>query len=90
MSAEVLVLPGVERRDLGGDLTDQEVLASTASEGITDIIVIGRRRDGSLYVASANGDADRVVGQLMRAVQFMAAATFAGGYPAEDESDGAA
>ena len=39
---------------------------------IPHVVVVGRARGGGLYVASAQGDPDRVVGQLMRAVQQLA------------------
>ncbi len=43
--------------------------------GVTNVIIVGRDRAGELYVASANGDADRDVGMLMRAVSHIAGAT---------------
>jgi hypothetical protein len=75
MSATIHVLPGVERRDLGEVRPDHDVLAGAIAEGVTAAVVVGRDRRGELYLASADGDADRVVGMLMRAVQYLAAMT---------------
>ena len=72
MSAEIHVLPGVERCDLAEPAPDAEVLAQAAANGVRDVVVVGLDRGGGLYVASAQGDPDRVVGQLMRAVQQLA------------------
>jgi hypothetical protein len=87
MAAQVLVLPGIERRDLGEAAPASEVLLKAMEDGITDVIVVGRDRAGDLHISSSSGDADRVVGQLMRAVQFLASATIAQP-PAEDEDEG--
>ena len=69
--AEVVVLPGVERRDLDEPVPDTDVLRWAIENGVTNVIIVGRERNGQLYVASANADADRIVGQLMRAVQYL-------------------
>lgn len=69
MSADVLVLPGVERRDLAGVPGESEVVLRGAIEnGVTDVVVVGRDRRGELYIAGAPSDVDRTVGLLMRAV----------------------
>lgn len=71
--ADIHVLPGVERRDLAGvALPSEEVLQAAINNGVTDVIVIGRSRDGSLYVAGAPPDVDKAVGMLMRAVSVLA------------------
>lgn len=73
--AEVHVLPGIERRDLAGEpVPSHEVLRAALDKGITDVIVVGRQRDGTPYVASAGNDVDRDVGMLMRAVSFLSSA----------------
>ena len=73
MTAEIHVLPGIERRDLGEPAPDAGVLAAALERGVHDVVVVGRDRAGELYIAAAGGDVDRVVGQLMRAVQQLAA-----------------
>lgn len=75
--AEVLVLPGIERRDLIGEPTPAEqVLNASIEKGVTDVVVIGRHRDGSQYVASSLNDVDKSVGVLMSAVHFLTSGTF--------------
>lgn len=69
MSATIVVLPGVERRDLAGNPTPSaSVLRAAIDNGVTDVIVVGRDRSGELYIAGAPPDVDRTVGMLMRAV----------------------
>lgn len=74
-SARVIVLPGVERRDLAGSpCKSSSVLQAAIDGGVTDVIVVGRDRQGKFYLAGAPPDMDRTVGMLMRAVQFLAGA----------------
>ncbi len=74
--AEVHVLPGIERRDLAGHaIPPAEVLQAAIDKGITDVVVVGRDRQGELYVAGAAPDADRAVGLLMRAVTYLSSHT---------------
>lgn len=73
--AEVHVLPGIERRDLLAPLPAAELLQKAIENGVTDVVIVGRERDGSLYVASASSDIDRDVGMLMRAVTYLSSAT---------------
>lgn len=69
MSATIIVMPGVERRDMCGERTsDEDVLQSAIDNGVTDVIVVGRDRSGDLYIAGAPPDIDKLVGTLMRAV----------------------
>lgn len=70
--ADVVVLPGVERRDIGAPVPNDEVLRYALENGVTDIIIIGRERSGRYYVSSAIGDTDKVVGRLMWAVHYLA------------------
>lgn len=70
--ADVHVLPGVERRDIGDDVAPADVLRCAIENGVTDAIVVGKARDGSLYLAAESSDADLVVGKLMRAATFLA------------------
>lgn len=72
-SADVVVLPGIERRDLvGPQLDPAEVLSGVIEQGITDFVIVGRHRDGSLYVAGCTNDVDRVAGILFRGINFVA------------------
>ena len=59
--AEVITMPGVERPSLWS----LHILP-------TEAIIVGRMRNGSLYVAAANGDAEKATGMLMRAVHMLA------------------
>jgi transcriptional/translational regulatory protein YebC/TACO1 len=69
---DVIPLPGVERRDLTGPvLRSDEILQQAIEEGVEDVVVVGRARDGSIFVSGATNDADRVVGILMGGVQWM-------------------
>lgn len=70
--ADVHVLPGVERRDIGEKVESSKVLEAAIENGVFDAIVVGRSRDGNLYIASENADIDATVGKLMRVVSFLA------------------
>jgi hypothetical protein len=71
--AEVVVLPGVEAPHLGAMVTTpvEAVVAGLVENGVTEMVVVGRARDGSLYLAATHGDADRAAGMLMRAVHVL-------------------
>lgn len=73
--AEIMVLPGVERRDIGEDLPSHDVLMRAAEAGLLDVVIVGRDRSGELYMAGSIGDADKTVGILMRAVNILANST---------------
>lgn len=76
-TAEVLVLPWVERRDLCGEnLPSRTVLQAALDKRITDVVVIGRKPDGSPHYAGASRDMHRVVGILMEAVCDLSRAKF--------------
>ena len=71
--AKVLVLPGIERRDLCGPYVPAaEVLAAAIENGITDVVVVGRSRDGEQYIAGSLNDVDKVVGVLFAAATALA------------------
>jgi hypothetical protein len=72
MPDNIAVLPGVERRDLLGETEPSVILQATIDKGITDVIVIGKQRDGEFYLAAADGNADAVVGKLFYAAQWLA------------------
>lgn len=83
MTDKVTLLPGIERRDLAGQpVPSAEVLRSAIDKGITDVVIVGRQRDGTLYVAAETNDADRCAGILTRAVGFVA-----GGYYGDSRSE---
>lgn len=71
-SAQVFVMPGVERRDMNGQHCDSNtVLQAAIDNGVTDAMVIGKDRQGNLYLASASPDTDKAVAMLMRAVALL-------------------
>lgn len=70
--AEINVIPGVERRDLGVPATPRAVLEAAIEGGIQDVVVIGRYPSGALYLASSDGNIDAVVGKLFAAAQRLA------------------
>jgi hypothetical protein len=71
------IMPGVERRDLAGALVaSQAVLQAAIDNGVTDVVVVGRSRDGMLYLAAESCDADRTCGLLTRAAAFIASSWF--------------
>lgn len=69
--AEVHVLPGVERRDLGAPLGVESVMKAVAEADLVDLVVVGRTRLGEQYIASSMPDADKAVGMLVRAQHFI-------------------
>lgn len=76
MSATIIVMPGVERRDMAGAPTPSEdVLQEAIAQGIRDVVVVGRDRAGELYLAGSAPDVDRTVGLLMRAVSVLSECT---------------
>jgi hypothetical protein len=75
-NADIIVLPGVERRDIVGvELDSRTILDNAIGQGVIDVVIVGRRRNGELYVASATNDVDRAAGLLMRGVSFLSSAT---------------
>lgn len=86
---KVIILPGVERRDLNYDIKPEDVLTGAIDNGVTSTTVIGIGRDGQFYVASSVDDTDKVVGMLHRAIGVVANGRYASDYPidlsAEDE-----
>jgi hypothetical protein len=89
LMGDVVVLPGVERRDLTGEEWPAERILRTAYDlGISDVVVIGRHRGGARYIASTFNDMDKVVGVLMDSVTFLNTTEFAQGISGEpDESE---
>ncbi len=67
------ILPGVERRDMVGDVVPSaEVLQAAIDNGISDVVIVGRRRDGGLFVAGETNDVDRAAGILLRGASYVA------------------
>lgn len=83
---DVVVMPGIERRDLcGSPVPDEQVLRAAIDLGIADVIVVGRRRDGSPYVAGATNDIDAAVGKLTSAIWLLTSGAYAQGDCSDDE-----
>lgn len=81
---EVVVMPGIERRDLVGNPEPADrVLRRALDLGITDLIIVGRRRDGSRFLAGSFNDLDKVVGVLMDGINHVQSHDFIDGIPAE-------
>lgn len=77
--ADVHVLPGIERRDITGPPADAvDVLSDAIKHGVTDVVVVGRQRNGAPYIASASNDADKVTGILFRAARLMSEGHYQG------------
>jgi hypothetical protein len=71
-SDNLVVLPGVERRDLGHQVETADVLGAATAANLHDVIVVARKADGDFYIAASDGNADAVVGKLFHAATFIA------------------
>lgn len=86
--AEIFFLPGVERRDLTcGPTEASRVLEAAIEAGVTDVVIVGRGRDGELYVAGSCPDVDRSIGFLMRAVSLLSESRIENDVIIDTESD---
>lgn len=74
--AELHIFPGVERRDLGGNAPIDAVLEGAVESKLIEVIVLGKRPDGSMYFAASDGNADAVVGKLFTAMQWLSSSAF--------------
>lgn len=76
MMAEIHVMPGVARRDLAGPAEGvaQCVLQAAIDAGITDVVVVGKTREGEQWVSTSVGDADRAAGIMLRAATWLSSA----------------
>ena len=72
--AELHIFPGVERRDLLPSIKPKVVLDKCLEDGVTDLTIIGKARDGSFYLTSCLGDAYKMVGMLHRAITLVSGA----------------
>lgn len=76
---EVIYLPGVEPQDAAPEtepdepasVSDNAVLTHALKLGVTNVIVVGRQKDGARFVSSGPMDNDKMVGVLMDAVTFL-------------------
>lgn len=84
--AEVVMFPGVRREPLPTlppepetpveALTSVTVLQAAIDNEIEDVVVVGLRPDGSIYVSALSGDDDAVAGKLLRAANYMASVEY--------------
>jgi serine/threonine protein kinase HipA of HipAB toxin-antitoxin module len=89
--AELVMFPGVRREPLPTPdqepetpvegLTSLTVLQAAIENEIEDVVVVGLKSDGSIYVSALSGDDDAVAGKLLRAANYMASVE----YEYEDE-----
>ena len=89
--AELVMFPGVRREPLPTlpqepetpveALTSATVLQAAMDQEVEDVVVVGLRPDGSIYVSALSGDDDAVAGKLLRAANYMASVE----YEYEDE-----
>ena len=73
--AELHIFPGVERRDLLPSIKPKVVLDKCLEDGVTDLTIIGKARDGSFYLTSCLGNAYTMVGMLQRAITLVSGAS---------------
>jgi len=84
--AELVMFPGVRREPLPSQhpeletlvegLTSLTVLQSAIEGEIEDVVVVGLRPDGSIYVSALSQDDDAVAGKLLRAANYMASVEY--------------
>ena len=89
--AELVMFPGVRREPLPTPnqepetpveaLTSATVLQAAIDNQIDDVVVVGLKPDGTIYVSALSGDDDAVAGKLLRAANYMASVE----YEYEDE-----
>lgn len=89
--AELVMFPGVRREPLPTPhpepetpveaLTSATVLQAAIDQEVEDVVVVGLKSDGSIYVSALSGDDDAVAGKLLRAANYMASVE----YEYEDE-----
>jgi hypothetical protein len=73
----VIVMPGVERRDLAGPPCPVEnVLSSAIEQPLSDVIVVGRLLNGNWYIAAKESNPDITIAKLFSAATFLATHSF--------------
>jgi len=78
---EPLQIPEPEPETPVEKLTSSTVLQAAIECEIEDVVVVGLKSDGSIYVSALSGDDDAVAGKLLRAANYMASVE----YEYEDE-----
>jgi hypothetical protein len=68
MSADIHTLPGVDRHDIGPEVSVAHILGQAID--LETVVVIGYGPQG-WYLASSSPDMDRNIGMVMRAVHDM-------------------
>jgi serine/threonine protein kinase HipA of HipAB toxin-antitoxin module len=91
--AELVMFPGVRREPLPTPdqepetpveaLTSVNVLQIAIEHEIEDVVVVGLKSDGSIYVSALSQDDDAVAGKLLRAANYMASVEYE--YDEEDQ-----
>lgn len=91
--AELVMFPGVRREPLPTPnqepetpveaLTSVNVLQIAIENEIEDVVVVGLKSDGSIYVSALSQDDDAVAGKLLRAANYMASVEYE--YDEEDQ-----
>jgi hypothetical protein len=75
--AEIVTLPGIERRDLVGvEVPVARILDAARTKGLSLMVIVGRDRSGKLYVAGTSPDVDKVAGILSSAIHFLNSGTY--------------
>lgn len=84
--AELVMFPGVRREPLPTPnpepetpveaLTSATVLQAAIDNEVEDVVVVGLKSDGSIYVSALSGDDDAVAGKLLRAANYMASVEY--------------
>ena len=84
--AEVVMFPGIRRDPLPTPhpepempveaLTSASVLQAAIDIEVDDVVVVGLKPDGSIYVSALSGDDDAVAGKLLRAANYMASVEY--------------
>ena len=73
----VIVMPGVERRDLLGPPCPVEgVLSGALDQPLSDVIVVGRLTNGNWYIAARDSNPDITIAKLFSAATFLSTHSF--------------
>ena len=73
----IIVMPGVERRDLlGPPCPVESVLSSAIEQPLSDVIVVGRLTNGNWYIAARDSNPDLTIAKLFSAATFLSTHSF--------------
>lgn len=73
----VIVMPGVERRDLmGPPCLVEGVLNGALEQPLSDVIVVGRLTNGNWYIAARDSNPDITIAKLFSAATFLSTHSF--------------